>query len=471
MFPHGRPAPAPSHAPRSGRLAVLGRTVYQHTTMLDRRYVTENLDEVRAGLARRGFDDVEILDGLTSRAEERREIIVEAERLRAERNDVSKRMATLDKKSEEFARTRDEMRAVGERIKALEGRLEEVESALDDALLALPNLPHTSTPDGRSEADNVVVRVVGDKPRIGGQPKDHVDIGTDLGIFDFGRATKISGARFGVLRGAGARLERALLQFMLDLHTGEHGYEEVWVPALVKDAALRGTGQLPKFQQDLFRIAREESWTQHDEQAGYELYLIPTAEVPVTNLHADEIFEPGALPVAYTAYTPCFRSEAGSYGKDTRGLIRQHQFDKVELVRFAEPEQAEAELEALTGHAEQVLRRLGLHYRVSQLCAGDLGFASQKTYDLEVWLPGQDAYREISSCSWFGDFQARRAKIRYRPGPKDKPRLAHTLNGSGLAIGRTLVAILEQNQQPDGSVLVPQALRSYMGGLERITRV
>lgn len=437
--------------------------------MLDARYVTENLDDVRAALARRGFDDAEMLERLASRSRARSELMTEAEQLRARRNEVSKNMAKLDKASDEFARTRDEMRSVGERIKSLEVRLNEVQAELDDVLLGLPNLPHASTPEGTSEASNVVVRTVGERPRFDFEHGDHVDVGVRLGILDFEGAAKISGARFAVLRGAGARLVRGLMQLMLDLHTTEHGYTELWTPVLVKDSALRGTGQLPKFQQDLFRIAREESWTQHDEQAGYDLYLIPTAEVSVTNLHADEILEPGRLPVAYTAYTACFRSEAGSYGRDTRGLIRQHQFDKVELVRFCEPERGEAELETLTTHAEEVLKRLGLCYRVVQLCAGDMGFAAQKAYDLEVWLPGQDAFREISSCSWFGDFQARRARIRYRPEPKAKPRLAHTLNGSGLAIGRTLVALLEQNQQADGSVVIPEALRPYVGGMERLT--
>ena len=438
--------------------------------MLDLRYVTENLDEARARLATRGFDDAAVLERLAEGAKERSAVIVEVEQLRARRNDVSKRLASVDKKSDEFTSARDEMREVGERIKELEARQREVEASLDDVLLRLPNLPHPATPVGNSEADNVVVRVVGEKPSFAFAPKDHVDVGTGLGILDFERAAKISGARFAVMRRAGARMERALMAFMLDLHADEHGYEEVWTPVLVKDSALRGTGQLPKFQADVFRIARDEGWTQHsDETSGYDLFLIPTAEVPVTNLHADEIFEAGALPVAYTAYTACFRSEAGSHGKDTRGLIRNHQFDKVELVRFCEPEDGEAELELLLGHAEEVLKRLGLHYRIVQLCSSDMGFAAQKAYDIEVWLPGQDAYREISSCSWFGDFQARRARIRCRSEAKAKPRLANTLNGSGLAIGRTLVAILEQNQQADGSVLVPEALRSYMGGLERIT--
>jgi seryl-tRNA synthetase len=438
--------------------------------MLDLRTVIDDLPAVRAALARRGFKDTPVLDRLAERAEERKALIVEAETLRATRNDVSRAMGQVkDKKSEEFEKRREEMRDVGARIEAAEKRLAAVEAEVSDVLLTLPNLPHASTPDGLDEHANVVVRVHGEKPALDFAPKDHVDLGVALDILDFERGAKIAGARFTVLRGMAARLERALMMFMLDVHSNDHGYTEVWPPVLVNEAALRGTSQLPKFAADLFRIASEEGWQQHQEEKR-DLYLVPTAEVPVTNLHADEILEGEALPIGYTAYTACFRAEAGSYGKDTRGLIRQHQFDKVELVRFAAPEEGEAELEKLTSHAEEILKRLGLHYRVVQLCAGDMGFASQKTYDLEVWLPGQNAYREISSCSWFGDFQARRAKIRFRRGPKGKPELVHTLNGSGLAIGRTLVAILEQNQQADGSVVVPEALRPYMGGVERITR-
>ena len=297
---------------------------------------------------------------------------------------------------------------------------------------------------------------------------DHVEVGTKLDILDFERAAKISGSRFVVLKGLGARLNRALMQFMLDVHGSEHGYEEVWPPVLVKDSAMLGTGQLPKFKKDAFRMAKDEEWEAEAEAQGHDLYLVPTAEVPLTNLHAGEILAGADLPVAYTGYTACFRSEAGSYGKDTRGMIRVHQFDKVELVRFCHPEQGEAQLEVLTHHAESILQKLGLHHRVVQLCAGDMGFAAQKSYDLEVWLPAQNAYREISSCSWFGDFQARRMQARFRPAEKAKPLFVHTLNGSGLAIGRTLVAILEQNQQADGSVLIPEALRPYMAGLERI---
>jgi seryl-tRNA synthetase len=436
--------------------------------MLDLRYVTDHLDEVRRRLGTRGSQLAASLERLADLADRRRDGIARAETLRAERNDASKAMARLDKASPEFAERRNAMREVGDQIKELETSLATVEAELEDLCLHLPNLPHESTPVGSSEHDNPVVRVWGEPPKLDFEPKDHVELGTTLGILDFARAAKLSGARFGVLCGAGARLERALISFMLDLHTGEHGYRELWPPALVQASALRGTGQLPKFEADVFKVARH--YGEGDTSERVDLYLSPTAEVQITNFHADEIFEPGALPRLYTAYTPCFRSEAGSYGKDTRGLIRQHQFDKVELVHFCAPEDAPALLEKLVGHAEEVLRRLGLAYRVIELCSADIGFSSQKTYDIEVWLPGQNAYREISSCSWFGDFQARRAKIRYRPDADAKPRLAHTLNGSGLAVGRTLVAILEQCQQADGSVRVPAALRPYLGGAERIDR-
>ena len=438
--------------------------------MLDLRYVSENLADVKAALARRGFDDSELLDRLGALAEERKTVITDVEVLRQRRNEASQAMGRVaDKKSDEFQKKRDELRALGDRIKQGEGRQAEVETELDDILLNLPNLPHDDTPDGLGEEDNVVQRTWGEKPSFDFDPRDHVEIGTALGILDFERAAKISGSRFVVLKGLGSRLNRALMQLMLDVHTSEHGYEEVWPPVLVKDSAMRGTGQLPKFAQDAFRIAKDEEWEAQAEAQGHDLFLVPTAEVPITNLHADEIVSEADLPIAYTGYTACFRSEAGSYGKDTRGMIRVHQFDKVELVRFCHPDRGDAELSALTTHAETILQRLGLHYRVVQLCAGDMGFAAQKSYDLEVWLPAQNAYREISSCSWFGDFQARRMKARFRPEPKGKPQLLHTLNGSGLAIGRTLVAILEQNQQPDGSVEVPEALVPYMGGTERLT--
>jgi len=427
--------------------------------MLDARYVADHFDEVRAQLARRGAEFAEAIDGVVSLVTTRRELTRKTELLQAERNSASDAMAKLAKSGDKegMAARRDELKALSESVKGLEAELAAAEAQIEEVLLGIPNVPHASVPDGQTEDKNVVMRTWGDKPSFAFEPKPHWELGEKLGILDFERAAKLSGARFSVLWGLGARLERALATFMLDLHTTEHGYTEVYPPYLVKAEALRGTSQLPKFEEDLFKTKRSDP---NDPSA---LYLIPTAEVPVTNLHADEILDASQLPIGYTAYTPCFRSEAGSYGRDVRGLIRQHQFDKVEIVRFSTPEQSLEELEKLTLHAEEVLKRLNLHYRVVEHCAGDLGFAATKGYDLEVWLPSQNTYREISSCSVFGDFQARRAKIRYRPEPKAKPRLVHTLNGSGLAIGRTWVAILEQNQQADGSVLVPQALQAFMG--------
>jgi len=427
--------------------------------MLDARYVSEHLDEVRAELGRRSPADAALLDGVAELSKRRRELIHGTETLQAQRNAANESMAALAKSGDKAAlgARRDELKKLSDEIKRAEAELGEVERAMEDKLLVIPNVPHASTPDGKTDADNPVVRTWGEKPAFDFQPKEHWELGERLGILDFERAAKLSGARFSVLFGLGARLERALAVFMLDLHTGEHGYREVYPPFLVKAEALRGTGSLPKFEADLFKTYRG------DPADNDALYLVPTAEVPVTNLHADEILDGDKLPLAYAAYSPCFRSEAGSYGKDVRGLIRQHQFDKIEIVRFCAPEQGLTELELLTGHAEEVLKRLGLHYQVVEHVTGDLTFQSTKSYDIEVWLPGQNAYREISSCSWFGDFQARRAKIRYRPAPKDKPRLAHTLNGSGLAIGRTWVAILEQYQQKDGSVLIPKVLQSFMG--------
>lgn len=424
--------------------------------MLDLRFVVDHLDEVRAALARRSPAAAETLAPIAELGRERRQLIVAVETKAAARNQANEAMAKADKKSPEFAAKREALKALSGEAKELEKQLAELELAIQTALAIVPNLPDPAAPVG-GEADNPVRRVWGDKPAFAFEPKAHWDIGTALGILDFERAAKLSGARFTVLFGAAARLERALITFMLDLHTREQGYTEVLPPFLVKDTALYGTGQLPKFEADLFKTSKKEA------DKSFDLYLIPTAEVPVTNLHADEILDLAALPIAYAAYTPCFRSEAGSHGKDVRGLIRQHQFDKVELVRIATPETSAAEHERLTGHAEEVLKRLGLHYRVVELCTGDLGFSAQRTYDLEVWLPGQNLYREISSCSCFGDFQARRAQIRYRPEPKAKPRLAHTLNGSALAVGRTVVAILEQYQQADGTVVVPEVLRPFMG--------
>ncbi|HYQ30433.1 MAG TPA: serine--tRNA ligase [Polyangiaceae bacterium] len=432
--------------------------------MLDARYVADHFDEVRAQLARRGAEFAQAIDGVVSLVTSRRELTRKTELLQAERNSKSDEMAKLAKSGDKqgMAARRDELKALSETVKALELDLSAAEAQIEEILLGIPNVPHESVPDGQSEDKNVVVRTWGEKPSFAFEPKAHWELGEKLGILDFERAAKLSGARFSVLFGLGARLERALATFMLDLHTGEHGYTEVYPPYLVKAEALRGTSQLPKFEEDLFKTKRSDP---NDPSA---LYLIPTAEVPVTNLHADEILEASQLPLGYTAYTPCFRSEAGSYGRDVRGLIRQHQFDKVEIVRFSTPEQSLAELEKLTLHAEEVLKRLNLHYRVVEHCAGDLGFAATKGYDLEVWLPSQNTYREISSCSVFGDFQARRAKIRYRPEAKGKPKLLHTLNGSGLAIGRTWVAILEQYQQADGSVLLPAALHAFMG-TDRLT--
>ncbi len=398
---------------------------------------------------------------------ERRSVQAELDGLRAERNAANDRMAKLDKKSPEFAEARDRLKALSQDLKAREARFTELEARCEAELLGIPNAPHASVPDGADEHANRVERTWGERPVQDFAPKEHHDLGVALGIFDFEAGGKISGARFTVLRGWGARLTRALMNYMIDLHTAA-GFTEVWPPAMVRRAALRGTGPLPKFEADLFAI---KGALVEDDQASdrdHDLFLSPTAEVQVTNLYADTIFEPGTLPLRFCAYAPCFRAEAGAYGKDTRGLIRQHQFDKVELVKFTAPEDSYAELESLRDQAEAVLRGLGLHYRVVTLCTGDLGFGAAKTYDLEVWLPGQGAYREISSCSNFESFQARRAKIRYRPTVGDKARPVHTLNGSGVAIGRTIVAILEQYQQADGSVVIPPALRPYLGGAERI---
>jgi seryl-tRNA synthetase len=423
--------------------------------MLDLRHVMDHLEEVQAGLRRRSAAAAETLAPIAELGKKRSELISAVETKQAQRNHANEAMAKADKKSPAFAEKRDELKRLSAEIKEAEKALGELEAQIQGQLAVVPNVPDPGVPDGKGEGDNQVLRAWGEKPAYAFEPKAHWDVGTALGILDFERAAKISGPRFSVLFGAAARLERALIAFMLDLHTREHGYTEVLPPFLVKDSALFGTTQLPKFEEDLFKTRKS------DPDRAYDLYLIPTAEVPVTNLHADEILE--QLPVAYAAYTPCFRSEAGSHGKDVRGLIRQHQFDKVELVRFCAPQDSAAQHELLTSHAEEVLKRLRLHHRVSLLCTGDMGFGSQRTYDLEVWLPGQGAYREISSCTNFGDFQARRAQIRYRPEPKAKPRLLHTINGSALAVGRTLVAILEQYQQADGSVIVPEVLRAFMG--------
>lgn len=424
--------------------------------MLDLKFLRTHLDRVQEMLRRRGSDvDLSPLRDLDAA---RREHLQRLEEKRHRRNSVSEEIAAMKKRGEDASGLISEMKRLSLAIKEMEKATPEAVDSLQALLMGIPNMPHASVPVGRDASDNPVVRTWGEVPPFGFEPRAHWEIGEALGILDFPRAAKLSGARFAVYKGQGARLERALIQFMLDLHTLEHGYTELLPPFLVNAASMTGTGQLPKFKQDLFKI---EDW---------DLYLIPTAEVPVTNLHREEILEEEALPLRYVAYTPCFRSEAGSYGKDTRGLIRQHQFNKVELVAFSRPEDAYGELESLTGCAEAVLRRLRLPYRVVTLCTGDMGFSAAKTYDLEVWLPGQGLYREISSCSNFEDFQARRAGIRFRKKGGTGTELVHTLNGSGLAVGRTFVAVLENYQQADGSVLVPEALRPYMGGIEIIER-
>jgi seryl-tRNA synthetase len=422
--------------------------------MLDIKQLRENLDQVRARMATRG---VEIdWDTFVSLDRERREALAHIERLKEKKNRLSGEIGKLKKSGADAAARMREVEEVSAAIRDSETPVAGIESRFQQFILTLPNLPHPSVKIGRNETDNREVRRWGEPRQFDFEAKNHWDIGEELGILDFARAAKIAGARFAVYRDAGAKLERALINFMLDLHTTDHGYKEILPPALVNRAALVGTGQLPKFEEDLFHLAPG------------DYFLIPTAEVPLTNLHRDEMLEREQLPVKYVAYTPCFRSEAGSYGKDVRGLIRQHQFDKVEMVKFAEPESSYDELESMTQDAEEVLRRLKLPYRVVELCTGDLGFPSARTYDLEVWLPGQNAYREISSCSNCEDFQARRANIRYRKEKKGRPIFVHTLNGSGLAVGRTFVAVLENYQQKDGSVVIPEALRPYMGGLERI---
>ncbi len=439
--------------------------------MLDIRFVSENLDLVRAALLRRGPAVAKTLDALDALAKTRRKNLNDIESKRSERNAASEQMSKIaDKKSADFQAQRESLRVLGDSIKALESANAKVELELEDLLLHTPNLPHESVPDGVDEHGNQEVHRWGKKPEFAFAPKDHHDLGVALGILDFERAAKISGARFTVLKAHGARLERALLQFMMDTHSNENGYTEIWPPALVLGSAMRGTGQLPKFAADMFKTERQTlaSDASDAEREANTLYLAPTAEVPVTNYHADEIFEAGTLPIAYCAYTACFRAEAGSYGRDTRGLIRQHQFDKVELVRFCKDGEGLDQLELLRRHAESILEKLELHYRTVLLCTGDMSVNARKCYDLEVWLPGQNAFREISSCSWFGDYQARRAKIRYRNEAQAKPQLVNTLNGSGLAIGRTLVAILEQNQEADGSVRIPKALLPYMSGVERL---
>lgn len=399
---------------------------------------------------RRGGDVPGLVAKWREANDRRRSLQTQLDTLRQRRNAANERMSSLDKKSQQFSDARDELRELSKQIKAGEAELESTEQLASETLLAIPNAPHESVPDGGDESANEVVSVWGQKPTYEFAPRPHWEVGEALGILDFETAANISGSRFAILRGEAAKLCRALMQFMLDLHTSR-GYTEIWPPALVRRHALVGTGQLPKFEDDVFRIAGDN-----------ELFLSPTAEVQLTNMHRESVVSADELPIRYCAYAPCFRAEAGAYGKDARGLIRQHQFEKVELVKFCRPNASYRELEALREDAELVLRSLGLHYRVVNLCTGDLGFGATKTYDLEVWLPGQGAYREISSCSNYEDFQARRAKIRYRPGKGEKPKPLHTLNGSALAIGRTLVAIFEQCQRADGSLAIPKALSPYM---------
>ena len=431
--------------------------------MLDPALLREHLDDVRARLETRSDEHNADLDRLMKADRERRAIIPELETTRRARKLVGEQVARARKAGENGDKLAELMQVGQEHgavIKALEARLKSVEEERDACAHTLPNLPHASVPVGSSEADNVEIRRHGETPRFDFDPRPHWELGPALGIIDFERAVRLAASRFAVLTGTGARLARALINCMLDLHTGEHGYTEIEPPFLANADALTGTGNLPKFEQDLFKVAGD-----------WDLYLIPTAEVPLCNLHRKEILDGRLLPARYVAYTPCFRSEAGSYGKDVRGLIRQHQFDKVELVAYATPETSWDVHEELTLHAEEVLKRLGLPYRTVLLCTGDMGFAASKTYDLEVWLPGHDAYREISSCSNTEAFQARRAGIRFRRDGKGKPEHAHTLNGSGVAVGRALVAILENYQQRDGSVVIPELLRGYMGGLEVIEPV
>ena len=422
--------------------------------MLDVKFLREDLTRVKARLATRGTEID--WDEFVSIDQQRRDALARIEKLKERKNRLSGEIGKVKKSGGDATVLMREVEEVSETIRKGEEPLAEIEARFENFMLTVPNLPETSVPVGRSAAENREVRRWGDPPQFDFPAKNHWDIGEELGILDFTRAAKIAGARFALYKDAGARLERALINFMLDLHTQKHGYREVLPPFLVNRDAMTGTGQLPKFEEDLFRVSEP------------DFFLIPTAEVPVTNIHREEILEREQLPILYIAYTPCFRREAGSYGQDVRGLIRQHQFNKVELVKFTEPEHSYEELEKLVADAETVLQQLRLPYRVVKLCTGDLGFAAAKTYDLEVWLPGQSAFREISSCSNFEDFQARRAQIRYRKEAKGKPIFVHTLNGSGLAVGRTLVAVLENYQQKDGSVVVPEILRPYMGGLNRI---
>ena len=427
--------------------------------MLDPKFVSENIEAVQRAMANRGLSVTGELQQLATAEAHRKRLIPEIEGLKREQNTSGDQVARAKRQGEDVTHLFEASKQRAQKIKQLEVELDGAERQRTVLLETLPNIPHSSVPVGKTAADNVVVRSWGEPRAFDFEPKPHWDLGTELGIIDFERATKISGTRFAFLMGAGAQLERALINFMLSLHSTEHGYTEVEPPFLVSSTTLYGTGQLPKFEQDLFKIAGE-----------WDLYLIPTAEVPVTNLYRGEIIDGRKLPLKYTSYTPCFRSEAGSYGADTRGLIRQHQFDKVELVKFATPDTSYDELEGLTADAEKVLQLLGLPYRTVVLCTGDMGFAAAKTYDIEVWLPSQKSYREISSCSNCEAFQARRANIKFRADGTGKAEHVHTLNGSGLAVGRTLIAILENYQQKDGTVVIPEALRPFMGGRQTIAK-
>jgi seryl-tRNA synthetase len=427
--------------------------------MLDLNFVRENLPLVEEKLRQRGMDPAAVLRDFREVDTQRRQAITEAETNKAQRNKASEEIAKLKKSGQDATAAMAQTKDLREKIQTLEKTATELDARLRDILAGIPNLPHESVPVGHSAEDNVEVRRWGTPPKFDFTPKPHWDLGAELGILDLERAVKLTGARFAVYWDLGAKLERGLANFMLDLHTREHGYTEVLPPYLVNSESMYGTGQLPKFASDLFRVPHGEK----------DLWLIPTAEVPVTNLYRDEVLDQAQLPVSLTAYTPCFRSEAGSYGKDVRGIIRQHQFQKVELVKFAHPEHSYEEHEKLTRNAEEVLQKLGLHYRVVTLCTGDMGFSSAKTYDIEVWMPGQQLFREISSCSNFESYQARRANIRFRPEGKNKTEFVHTLNGSGLAVGRTWVAIIENYQQADGSVVIPEVLRPYIGA-DRITK-
>ncbi|MBC8519213.1 MAG: serine--tRNA ligase [Gammaproteobacteria bacterium] len=431
--------------------------------MLDPKIVRDDLEGVTAGLARRGY----ILDaeGMAALESRRKETQVRTQELQNQRNSKSKGIGQAKAKGEDIQPLLDEVARLKGDLESAEQELAAIQAEMSELMMGVPNIPHESTPDGKGEDDNVEIRRWGEPATLSFKPKDHVDLGVALKGMDFEVAAKITGSRFVVMHGEMARLHRALTQFMLDTHTQDHGYSEVYVPYVVNSNSLKGTGQLPKFKEDLFALGT--AGIPEEEQAK-DYYLIPTAEVPVTNLVRDEIIPADELPKKFVAHTPCFRSEAGSYGRDTRGMIRQHQFEKVELVQMVRPEDSAATLESLTENAEKILQKLELPYRVMALCTGDIGFSSTKTYDLEVWLPGQSAYREISSCSSFGDFQARRMQARWRNPETGKPELLHTLNGSGLAVGRTLVAVLENYQQEDGSVVIPEVLRSYMGGIDKI---